>query len=380
MSTRPKDLDTIQSSEFTRGLCRGRFRQYTVHCRRPAVREPVRMFMCDLNWTYLEKPFPHTPPSMPQDFADTDAREYFTFHREFGNNTIFLQAYTFCGYAFYPTRLGASAPGKGRELLPELWSLARAAHMPFCSYFCVGADLFTSNLRPLWVVPGSRRIEPYGFLSPESPWTDLLCDRIQEFLESYPVDWLLFDWFVYGSLKPDYAVQPGVHVEQAFKRIIGRSMPADGLGITGEESLLYKRTVLAEQFHRIQKTVKAASPGTKILFNVPYWHPAEALWVDHPMLNESDALAAECTADDVMEWLLKIKKPNQTVWTTVVGRTDGASDPTTWRKWATRGCEFLGYAWGSPPDWRPHPTYQKDLEIVKGAFREMAGPGGPRIS
>ena len=31
------------------------------------------------------------------------------------------------------------------------------------------------------------------FLGPESPWTDLLCARIKEFLTDYPADWMLFE-------------------------------------------------------------------------------------------------------------------------------------------------------------------------------------------
>jgi hypothetical protein len=108
-----------------------------------------------------------------------------------------------------------------------------------------------------------------GFLAPESPWTDLLCARVKEFLRLYPVEWIVFDWFVYGSLHPnDFAVQPAWFVKGPFKEIIGRDMPEEAAGITSEESLLYKRTVLAKQFYRIREAVHDASPGTKIYFNV----------------------------------------------------------------------------------------------------------------
>ena len=33
------------------------------------MREPIKMFMADLNWVYLEKPQQHSPPSMAHDFA-----------------------------------------------------------------------------------------------------------------------------------------------------------------------------------------------------------------------------------------------------------------------------------------------------------------------
>ena len=29
----------------------------------------LKIYDCDLNWTYFEKPFVHTPPSMPHDWA-----------------------------------------------------------------------------------------------------------------------------------------------------------------------------------------------------------------------------------------------------------------------------------------------------------------------
>ena len=57
---------------------------------------------------------------MAHDFAFLDPQEYFDWHRDFGNNLFFIQAYTFCGYAYYPTRLGPVAPGPGREILPRL--------------------------------------------------------------------------------------------------------------------------------------------------------------------------------------------------------------------------------------------------------------------
>jgi hypothetical protein len=72
-----------------------------------------------------------------------------------------------------------------------------------------------------------------------------------------------------------------------------------------------------------------------------------------------------------MEWLLRIKKPTQGVWTTAIGRPDGVCDPDTWRTWYKRGCDFCGYAWGTPPDWHPHPPYARGLEIVRKAFKEM---------
>jgi hypothetical protein len=333
----------------------------------------IKLFMCDLNWTYFDKPFVHTPPSMAHDWAYVDPQEYFDYHQEFGGNTIFCQAYTFNGVALYPSRLGPNAPDPGNRFLPRLLDISHKAGMPFCSYFCVGADLFTSNVRETWLVPGSRKSAPFGFLAPESPWTDLLCKRITEFLSNYPVEAILFDWFVYGSLTPDYQVQPGPFVAEPFEEIIGHPMPHTAQEITSVESLKYRREVLSRQYSLIRQAVDSASPETKIGFNVPYWKAAEDLWVDHPMVNGSDILLAESTHADVLEWLLSCRKPGQRVMTTIIGRIDeeGQCDPASWRKWYARGLDFSGYAWGTPPDFRPHPRYTKELEIVRAAYREM---------
>jgi len=332
----------------------------------------IKMFICDLNWTYFDTPYVHTPPSSAQDWASVDPREYFDWHREFGVNIMFCQAYTFNGVALYPSRYGPNAPAPGNQFLPRLLDLAKKQGIPFCSYFCVGADLFTSNVRDHWLVPGSRKVAPFGFQAPESPWTDLLCERIAEFLKAYPVELLLFDWFVYGSLTPDYPVQPAWFVKEPFREIIGRPMPEEATEISEEESLRYKREVLARQFYRIRETVRQASPSTQISFNVPYWKAAEDLWVDHPMLNESDILLAESTREDVLTWLFQIRKPDQRVMTTIIGRLDEAQcDPTSWRKWYERGANFSGYAWGTPPDFHPHPHYAEELEIVRKAFQDI---------
>ena len=72
-----------------------------------------------------------------------------------------------------------------------------------------------------------------------------------------------------------------------------------------------------------------------------------------------DQLAAEST-DDVMPWLLKIRKPHQRVLTVITGRQDGVSDPNTWKRWYEAGCDFFGYAWGTPPDFRPHASMRRN--------------------
>ncbi len=96
-------------------------------------------------------------------------------------------------------------------------------------------------------------------------------------LTAYPVDWLLFDWFVYGHLRPnDFAVQPAWFVNEPFVEIIGR---LDG----------------------------------------------------------------------------------------------GHCDPNNWRKWVACGCDLFGYAWGTPPDFHPHPSYAASLKITREAFAALPG-------
>lgn len=336
----------------------------------------LKLFACDLNWVRFDRKI--TSPSSASDWAGVDPCRYFKWHRDFGNNIIFCQAYIFGGTALYPSRLGPLAPGRGSEFFPRIFDFARKAKLPVMSYFCVGADLATCVWRPHWLVEGSLQSVYHGFLAPESPWTDLLCERIREFLRSYPVDWLLFDWFVYGSLKPnDFRIQPSDLCRGRFRKIIGREMPEKAGEITPAENLKYKREIMAWQFRRIRNAVKGASPKTGILFNIPYWEPHEAFWENHPMMNESDALFAECSRDDVMEWLLSVRKPGQRLMTTVVGRVgaeglDSAEcDPNSWRKWHERGCDMVGYAFATPPDFRPHPMYRKELKIVREAFRRI---------
>ena len=69
-----------------------------------------------------------------------------------------------------------------------------------------------------------------------------------------------------------------------------------------------------------------------------------------------------------MPWLLQIRKPHQRVMTVITGRPDGVCDPNTWKRWHAAGCDFFGYAWGTPPDFRPHKTYDKELAITRNAY------------
>jgi hypothetical protein len=326
---------------------------------------PIKIFCCDLNWSMDGDT---VVPSAPHDWAFIDPDAYFDWHRDFGNNACFCQAFAYPGYALYPTKLGPIAPGPGVELLPRLYARAKNEAMPFWSYMCVGTDLIQAALRPGWVIPGTH------FLAPESPWTDLLCDRIREFLADYPVDWLLLDWFHYGTLNTDgHPVQPMPFVAEPFADIIGRPMPDKADDITLEENITYKREILARQFCRIRDAVKETSPGTKLIFNVPFQEPEAPLWRDHPMLRESDGLFSECTAVEVMDWLLTERRSDQRLMTTLRGqaRADLQADPTTWRTWYDEGCDFFAYAWGTPPKFHPHPKFQSQVSLVRQAFQEM---------
>jgi hypothetical protein len=78
---------------------------------------------------------------------------------------------------------------------------------------------------------------------------------------------------------------------------------------------------MARQFYRIREAMHKGNPETKANFNVPFFKPEEPMWVDHPMLNECDQLVAE-SSDEVVSWLLRIRKPHQRVMMTIIGRPD----------------------------------------------------------
>ena len=337
--------------------------------------KPIKLFCCDLNWIAVPKgAHPPITPALPQDWAYLDPDEYFAWHRDFGVNIFFLQGYSWCGYAFYPTKLGPIAPGPGADLFPKIFKLSQKAGLPFSGYFCIGMDLITSNLRNEWVVPNSRNYSPQGLLAPESPWTDLLCSRITEFLRLYPVEWINFDCFDYGKYgnSSNIPLHPSPYVKGPFKEIIGRMMPEKASDITPEESLKYKREVMARQFYRIKEAMYKGDPGTKANFNVPFFKPSEPMWVNHPMLNECDQLVAE-SSDAIVDWLLAIRKPQQRVMTTIVGRPGdkGVCDPNSWKKWYEAGCDFFAYAHGIPPDFRPHAGVRDQVEIARHAYQQM---------
>jgi hypothetical protein len=337
--------------------------------------KPIKQFWCDLNWSHPADNHTAMVPALPQDWANVDPVEYFAWHRDFGVNLMSLQGYVLDGYAFYPTKLGPVAPGSGAELFPRLFKLAEKAGMPFCGYFSIAQDLVLSNLRDDWLVPTSREYTWPGMMAPESPWTDLLCARIAEFLRLYPVQWINFDCFNYGKFDcNDFPVQPSMYVKGPFKEIIGREIPEKASDITPEESLKYKREIMARLYLRIREVIAKASPETKTNFNVPFFRPAEPMWADHPMVNDCDQLIAESSNDAIVNWLLAIRKPHQRVMTTIIGRPNekGLCDPNSWQKWYALGCDFSGYAHGIPPDFRPWPGVRDQIEVVHNAFKQMA--------
>ncbi len=339
--------------------------------------EPMLVFNCDFNWARYTKSKEHPEglqrPATPEDWAQVDAREYFKYHVEFGNNVTYCQAWCSYGFALYPSKLGPTGKGKAATLFPDLYRLSREAGLPVWSYISSSSDFYAAQEHPEWLIPGTipKSYGHGGFMGPETPYVDVVCRRIEEFLRQWPVDWLLLDWFTYGPLVPNGGpVQPTEFVKKPFHRIIGRPMPEKAEDITMAENLLYKRTVLAEQFRKLHAAVKGASPKTKVIFNVPYHRPAEELWVDHPMLKESDGLFAE-SSDDVVGWLLDVRRPDQRVMTTVIGRGKGLSRPDTWKKWHDRGCDFFGYAHGTPPGFLPVPEFDEDLTATRKAFQQM---------
>ena len=326
----------------------------------------IKCLNCDLNWVRTGD---KVRPATAADWGAVDPQEYFDYHREVGNNTLFFQAYNQGGFAFYPSKLGPVATGAGSQLVKRLWELSRKAKMPFMAYMSVNYESGPDGVwkhHPEWVVPGTNI-----FTAPESGWTELLCQRLREFLKQYPVEWMAFDGFAYGGLLTDFVVQPAPFVERPFREIIGRPMPAKASEITPEENLKYKREVMARQFRAIRDVIKETSPGTQIGFNVPFWKADDPLWSDHPMVNESEMLWTECTTKDVMEWVLRVRKPSQRVMVTFYGRQDGVCDPTTWKQWHARGCDFFAYVWGNPSNFRPQPYCNEGLKIIREAFREM---------
>lgn len=101
------------------------------------VPRAIRLFNCDFNWARWppSETLPHgnVRPSLPEDWAEVDAQQYFDWHREFGNNVVYCQAYCSSGFALYPSKLGPVGKGKAARLFPELYALGRKAKLPVWS-------------------------------------------------------------------------------------------------------------------------------------------------------------------------------------------------------------------------------------------------------
>jgi len=341
--------------------------------------ETIRLLNFDLNWSMCPYGKNQTMwcASAPNDWAFIDPVAYVDWHEQHGNNTVMCQAYTQPGTALYPSKLGQNAPAPGNELCLKVAEETTRRDLSFWSYFSVGCEALLYEARPHWALRGSKSLAAFGdFFAPESPWTELLCNRIREFLTQCPqTDWLLLDWFDYGSHTDEWPrVNPEFwFVQENFERICGRPAPERSQEITDEEDLLYKRTVLAEQFYKIRDAVKQTNPDTKIMFNVPYYRATDPRWVDHPMVLESDGLFSESTKPEVMEWLLKVKRPEQRLMTTIAGLYN---DPElcktdSWREWHARGCDFFAYVWGVPPEFKLHESFEPVVQQVKAAFEEI---------
>ena len=280
--------------------------------------------------------------------------------------------------AWYPTRLGPQVPQATTGFFGKLVGRARDAGAVVGAYMNVGMDKFICAVRPDWLIPRTWERHHPGFLAPESGWTDLLCERVEEFLSQYPVDVMLFDWFVYGTTVDQvYPVQPAPFVKESFRKFIGREMSEEAEDLTEEESLLYQRNVLARQFSSLKEAVKGTRPDCKLMFNVPFWKGDDPKWVDHPMVRESDWLFAECSQASVLDWLFEVKRPEQRVFTTIISGIDQHMDRPDlsrerWKALHDGGCDLVGWAFPDPATGWPGPWYEDDLEFIREVFHSTA--------
>ena len=332
---------------------------------------------CPIDWNFVRPSASETRVSMGHEFVDVDPHAIVDWQLELGANYISQHAVTYHGCAWYPTRLGPQVPQATTGFFGKVLERARGAGAVTGAYMNVGMDKFVCAVRPDWLVPKTPELHPPGFLAPESGWTDLLCARIEEFLGQYPVDVMLFDWFVYGTtLDTIYPVQPAPFVEAPFEEILGRKLPESAEEITEEESLRYQREVLARQFHRIKESVKGTHPDCKLMFNVPFWKGHDPKWVDHPMVTGSDWLFAECSQISVLDWLFEVKRPEQRVFTTIISGIDNSMADADlsrdrWKALHERGCDLVGWAFPDPETGWPGPWYDDDLAFIRDVFKSV---------
>ena len=206
----------------------------------------IKCLNCDLNWV---RDGEKTRPATAADWANLDPQEYFDYHRRFGNNLFFFQAYNAAGFAYYPTMLGNVAPGRGVQLLPRLWDLSRQAKLPFMAYMCVNYETGPESVahrHPGWLIPGTT------MFAPESGWTQLLCQRFASSSASFPSNGSLSTGSTTAVWEANIPSSQPLMSRRRLREIIGRAMPARQEEITPEEHLRYKREIMARQFRNPQ--------------------------------------------------------------------------------------------------------------------------------
>ena len=350
-------------------------------------RGQLRLFTMDLNYAVVDGAGDTVVPSAATDWRAIDPTAHIQRQLDSGANVVSCQGWTYSGYALFESELGPRATGSAVTLMPRAFAVAKDLGVPVVTYLNVGSDLAVCATRPHWLVAGSQGVEilgdvfPSGFLAPESGWGDLLIERIAELLSRFPADWLLLDWFCYGNLLNDLPISVTSLVRETYLELIG-DPPSDPSGTLDEqEALRYRRAVLARLFGRIQAAARATSPRTKLVFNVPYFRAADPLWGDHPMLLESDALFAESSNSEIVDWLLSVRRNEQRVWTTihgrpddhVVGRTIQWADVSSWRHWSDRGCDLVAWTFPTPPQAEAHPKDRAAISQIAAAYRLLAG-------
>lgn len=150
---------------------------------------------------------------------------------------------------------------------------------------------------------------------------------------------LLFLIFVSGRVLAESSLKcPGVFAENMVLQRQKMPVPIWGWATPGED--------VTVTFSGQSKTAKTASSGR---------------W--------------QLSLDSVVDWLLKIRKKDQRVMTTIIGLDHGRTDPKAWKKRHEQGCDFFGYAWGLPPNFEPTAHYDKNLEVVREAFRMISSGG-----
>lgn len=334
-----------------------------------------RVISLDINWsrhgdgTQIGMVPPHT-------YADMDLQAYLDYHFRFDVTEFWMPTSNWAGYAYYPTRLNCVAPGMLGDLFPRVLDACRERGLRCWGYFCVGADLLIASTEPSWRLPPTGEHDmPWPMLAPDSPWIDLVEQRIVEFLQRYDVDSIMLDWFVYGALAgkgEGYVVPKTQWSAPRFEALLGRPMPDDPAEITPEENLAYKRHVLGENARRLARTIRAVKPDVEVVFNLPYHRADDPMWVDHPVLEVSDLLFAESSDPEVVNWLLKVRRPEQRVMCMIHGRLEeGFCFPELGLDWAEKGCDLFATTHPETPHVRHHPIHEKSLEQVKQVYAEL---------